>query len=213
MIAAFAVASLVLIALPGPDYALITRNTLVAGRAAGIHTMLGGVTGLTVHAAAAALGLSALLAASAGAFATVKLVGVAYLVYLGVRLLFSGRAGQVEKQPRGRRWFMQGFLSSALNVKVALFFLTFLPQFLPAAGLHTASRSRPVRGLRGDLRRMVQRDSRPDGSSAWRAEPTPRQRLDGARNGQRARRVRDPSGGGDRTVIDLDVDPDDVIPT
>lgn len=134
MIVSFAFASLVLIALPGPDYALITRNALVGGRSAGISTMLGGATGLTVHAAAAALGLSALLAASAAAYATLKLVGVAYLVYLGLKLLLSARSQEVDKPARGGHWFAQGFLSSALNVKVGVFFLTFLPQFLPTTG-------------------------------------------------------------------------------
>jgi threonine/homoserine/homoserine lactone efflux protein len=134
MIVSFAFASLVLIALPGPDFSLITRNALVGGRSAGVHTMLGGASGLTVHAAAAALGLSALLAASAAAYATFKLVGVAYLVYLGLKLLLSARSAEVDKPPRTGHWFTQGFLSSALNVKVALFFLTFLPQFLPATG-------------------------------------------------------------------------------
>ena len=134
MIVSFALASLVLIALSGPDYALITRNALVGGRSAGIRTMLGGTTGLTVHAVAAALGLSALLTASAAAYATLKLVGVTYLVYLGVKLLLSGRSDEVERQARGGRWLAQGFMSSALNAKVALFFLTFLPQFLPTTG-------------------------------------------------------------------------------
>jgi threonine/homoserine/homoserine lactone efflux protein len=135
MIVSFALASLVLIALPGPDYALIMRNAIFGGRSAGVRTTLGGATGLTVHASAAVLGLSALLATSATAYATLKLIGVAYLVYLGLRLLLSGRTEEEEQQTRGgRRWFAQGFLSSALNVKVALFFLTFLPQFLPTTG-------------------------------------------------------------------------------
>jgi threonine/homoserine/homoserine lactone efflux protein len=134
MVISFAFASLVLIALPGPDFTLITRNALVGGRSAGIRTTLGGATGLTLHAAAAVLGLSAVLAASAAAYATLKLVGVAYLVYLGLKLLLSARSDEVEKPARTGHWFTQGFLSSALNVKVALFFLTFLPQFLPATG-------------------------------------------------------------------------------
>ena len=134
MIVSFAFATLILIALPGPDYALITRNALVGGRSAGIRTMLGGTTGLTVHATAAVLGLSTLLAASAAAYATLKLLGVAYLVYLGLKLLLSARSDEVEKPARTGHWFAQGFLSSALNVKVALFFLTFLPQFLPTTG-------------------------------------------------------------------------------
>lgn len=134
MIISFALASLVLIALPGPDYALITRNALVGGRCAGLRTMLGGSTGLTVHATAAVLGLSALLSASAAAYAALKLLGVAYLMYLGLKLFRSAGSDEVEEPARRGDWFAQGFLSSALNVKVALFFLTFLPQFLPSTG-------------------------------------------------------------------------------
>lgn len=134
MIVSFAFASLVLIALPGPDQALIMRNALVGGRSAGIRTMLGGVTGLTLHAAAAVLGLSALLATSAAAYTALKLVGVAYLVYLGLKLLLSASTNEVQKVSRASRWLAQGFMSNALNPKVALFFLTFLPQFLPSTG-------------------------------------------------------------------------------
>src|SRR3954447_16641698 len=131
----FGIASLVLIALPGPDQALIMRNALVGGRTAGVRTMLGGATGLTLHATAAALGVSALLATSAAAYATLKLVGVAYLVYLGAKMLLSARKPpEPEQQTRGGRPFLQGFVSNALNPKVALFFLTFVPQFLPDHG-------------------------------------------------------------------------------
>src|SRR5829696_9856234 len=91
MLFEFIIASLVLIALPGPDQALIMRNALVGGRSAGVRTMLGGVSGLTLHAGAAALGVSALLATSAAAYATLKLVGIAYLAYLGVKMLLSSR--------------------------------------------------------------------------------------------------------------------------
>jgi threonine/homoserine/homoserine lactone efflux protein len=135
MILEFAIASLVLIALPGPDQALIMRNALVGGRTAGVRTMLGGVTGLALHASAAALGVSALLATSATAYATLKLVGVAYLLYLGARMLLSARKPpEPEQEARGGRPFLQGFVSNALNPKVALFFLTFVPQFLPDSG-------------------------------------------------------------------------------
>jgi threonine/homoserine/homoserine lactone efflux protein len=135
MIFEFAIASLVLIALPGPDQALIMRNALVGGRTAGVRTMLGGVTGLALHASAAALGVSALLATSATAYATLKLVGVAYLLYLGARMLLSARKPpEPEQEARGGRPFLQGFVSNALNPKVALFFLTFVPQFLPDSG-------------------------------------------------------------------------------
>ena len=135
MIFEFAIASLVLIALPGPDQALIMRNALAGGRTAGVRTMLGGVTGLALHASAAALGVSALLATSATAYATLKLVGVAYLLYLGVRMLLSARKPpEPEQGAPGGRPFLQGFVSNALNPKVALFFLTFVPQFLPGRG-------------------------------------------------------------------------------
>src|SRR3954451_16261579 len=135
MLAEFALTSLVLIALPGPDQALIMRNALVGGRSAGVRTMLGGVTGLTLHATAAALGVSALLATSAAAYATLKLVGVAYLIYLGAKMLLSARQpAEPEQEGRGGRPYLQGFVSNALNPKVALFFLTFVPQFLPDPG-------------------------------------------------------------------------------
>jgi threonine/homoserine/homoserine lactone efflux protein len=140
---AFAIAAVVLIMMPGPDQALITRNALVGGRRGGLATMFGGVLGLTVHAAAAGLGLSALLLASASAFTVLKIVGAAYLVWLAVQMLRSGarsRREPVAEHPaaisaRPRAYLRQGLLSNALNPKVALFFVTFLPQFLsPHAG-------------------------------------------------------------------------------
>jgi threonine/homoserine/homoserine lactone efflux protein len=135
MLFEFAIASFVLIALPGPDQALIMRNGLVGGRTAGLRTMLGGATGLTLHAAAAALGVSALVATSAAAYSTLKLVGVAYLLYLAVKMLRSaGTHGEPEQKARGGRPYAQGVVSNALNPKVALFFLTFMPQFLPDNG-------------------------------------------------------------------------------
>jgi threonine/homoserine/homoserine lactone efflux protein len=136
----FAIAALVLIMLPGPDQALITRNALVGGRYGGLLTMVGGVLGLSVHAAAAALGLSALLLASATAFTTLKIVGTVYLLWLAVQMLWSARSPRPTDEQAGtapmRRsgYLRQGFLSNALNPKVALFFVTFLPQFLSADG-------------------------------------------------------------------------------
>src|ERR671910_3107353 len=85
----FAIAALLLIMLPGPDQALITRNALVGGRHGGLLTMLGGVLGLAVHASAATLGLSALLLASATAFTVLKIAGAVYLLWLGVQMLHS----------------------------------------------------------------------------------------------------------------------------
>jgi threonine/homoserine/homoserine lactone efflux protein len=137
----FAIAALLLIMLPGPDQALITRNALVGGRSGGVLTMLGGALGLTVHAGAAAVGLSALLVASAQAFTAVKIVGAIYLAWLGIHMLReafrSRRASEADEaaivRPRSA-YLVQGFLSNALNPKVALFFVTFLPQFLAAEG-------------------------------------------------------------------------------
>jgi len=134
----FVIAALVLIMLPGPDQALITRNALVGGRPAGLLTMVGGVLGLGVHASAAALGLSALLLASATAFTTLKIVGAVYLLWLAAQMLWSARrspsrpvADSARTAPvRRSAYLRQGFLSNALNPKVALFFVTFLPQFL-----------------------------------------------------------------------------------
>lgn len=135
----FAIAALVLIMVPGPDQVLITRNALAGGRWGGLLTLLGGALGLTVHASAAALGLSALLLASATAFTVLKIVGVAYLLWLGLQTLREARrsrrdpAAELAVAVPGRRWayLRQGLLSNALNPKVALFFVTFLPQFLP----------------------------------------------------------------------------------
>lgn len=119
---------------PGPDVLYIVTNALRSGVRAGIVAALGIVSGCFVHVFAAAIGLSALLATSATAFTVLKWIGAAYLLWMGVRLLFSKatpldlRAGQVE--PDLRRVFYRGFLTNVLNPKVALFFLAFVPQFI-----------------------------------------------------------------------------------
>jgi len=136
----FAIAALLLIMMPGPDQVLITRNALAGGRWGGLLTLVGGACGLTVHATAAAVGLSALLLASATAFTALKIVGVAYLLWLGVHTMRAARRTQRElpvdevlgRPQGGWAYLRQGFLSNALNPKVALFFVTFLPQFLSA---------------------------------------------------------------------------------
>ncbi|WP_405016036.1 LysE family translocator [Kitasatospora sp. NBC_00070] len=134
----FAIAALLLIMIPGPDQALITRNALVGGRSAGLLTMTGGMLGLSVHVSAASLGVSALLLASVTAFTVLKVIGTVYLVWMGIATLRSARRRtQGEEGPDDDRslpraqCLRQGFLSNALNPKVALFFVTFLPQFLP----------------------------------------------------------------------------------
>lgn len=123
------VATLVLI--PGPNLVYIVTRSVEAGRKAGLASILGIETGTMIHVTAAAFGLSALLASSAVAFEIVKYVGVAYLVYLGVRALRAGKAPEAQIAPAGMgRTFAEGVLVNVLNPKVSLFFLAFLPQFV-----------------------------------------------------------------------------------
>lgn len=132
MLLTFAVTALVMIMIPGPDAALIMRSSLSHGRLAGLLTMVGGLFGLAVHATAAAVGLSALLAASPTAFTVLRWVGIAYLFWLGVQSFRSRPAEAArEVQPVSPlRYVRNGFLSNVLNPKVLLFFVTFLPQFM-----------------------------------------------------------------------------------
>jgi threonine/homoserine/homoserine lactone efflux protein len=121
---------------PGPDTLYIVGRSSAQGLRAGVVAALGIGAGSFVHIIAAALGLSAILAASAGAFTAIKLLGAAYLVYVGLTLLVSSStpfegATAVRLAPASMRGvFMQGFLTNVLNPKVALFFLAFLPQFV-----------------------------------------------------------------------------------
>lgn len=136
----FIAAGLLLNITPGADMALIASRAAGGGFRAGAAAALGVGAGCGVHIAAAALGLSALLAGSATAFTLLRWVGAAYLVWLGVALLRTraGRATptlQVGGGPAALAWrrvFAQGFLTNALNPKVALFFLAFVPQFIAA---------------------------------------------------------------------------------
>jgi len=156
---AFIPVALLLTLLPGADTALVTRNALALGPRGAQWTILGILMGCLIHATASALGLSAILATSARAYETVKLVGAAYLVWIGIQAIrnahsdresgsldfarddnarsASGRHPErsaqrgVEGSALGSP-FTQGFLTNILNPKVALFYLTFLPQFIPA---------------------------------------------------------------------------------
>jgi threonine/homoserine/homoserine lactone efflux protein len=140
---AFVLASVVVIVVPGVDFALVTRQAVAHGRRTGLVTAAGLLGGGLSHAAFAAFGLSALVLASAQAYAVLKLAGAAYLIWLGVQTLRARRRhGDVatEATPRGpmpaRRALSMGFFSDLLNVKVAVFFVTFLPQFVePGPGL------------------------------------------------------------------------------
>jgi threonine/homoserine/homoserine lactone efflux protein len=180
---AFVPVALLLTLIPGADTALVTRNALALGLRGAHWTILGILTGCLIHATASALGLSAILATSARAYETVKLVGAAYLVWLGIQTIRQARGDGGVQIPRlaplarddrsadpersapryplghpersaqrfaplghpersaqrgvegsalGSHPFMQGFLTNILNPKVALFYLTFLPQFIPA---------------------------------------------------------------------------------
>lgn len=130
---AFLLAALVLAISPGPGIMYVMARTLSGGLSAGVVSVFGTGLGGLVHVVLAAVGLSALLAASAQAFVIVKYVGAAYLVFLGVRsLLQARRAAKIEARPAQslKRTFLEGILTEMLNVKTALFFLAFIPQFI-----------------------------------------------------------------------------------
>ena len=130
---AFLITAIVLAITPGPGIAYVVARTVSGGRKEGLASCFGTGVGGMLHVLAAALGISVLIAQSALAFSLVKYVGAAYLVYLGVRMLLR-KGPQVEVvavSPQGvRRAFFEGIVVEALNVKTALFFLAFLPQFI-----------------------------------------------------------------------------------
>ena len=133
----FVAAGLLLNITPGPDMAYIMSRSAQLGARAGAVAALGITAGCFVHIAAAALGLSAILSTSAEAFFILKLVGAVYLVWVGISLLRNaGVSDAAASNGRAaislRGIFLQGFLTNALNPKVALFFLAFLPQFISA---------------------------------------------------------------------------------
>jgi RhtB (resistance to homoserine/threonine) family protein len=145
----FIVSGLLLNIAPGPDSILIMTRSATQGWRAGSAAALGIGAGTCVHVLAAALGLSALLAASSWAFTLLKWVGAAYLVWIGLQMLLarrrrggeaastSGEAAASVALPL-RKIFVQGFLSNVLNPKVALFFLAFVPQFIAPDAPHKA---------------------------------------------------------------------------
>lgn len=130
----FLAAGILLNLTPGPDTVYILGRSIAQGRDAGVASALGICAGSIFHTCAAALGLSAILATSALAFSAIKLLGGAYLVFLGVKMLLDRRKRL--SLPSNFRWrtagaaFRQGVLTNILNPKVALFFLAFLPQFI-----------------------------------------------------------------------------------
>ncbi|TAU88153.1 LysE family translocator [Rhizobium leguminosarum] len=131
---AFLSAAVLLNLSPGPDIAFILGHTMRSGKRAGFSALFGVWSGACLHVLMAALGLSAILAASAVAFSTVKWMGAAYLVWLGIQALRSGGGHGLIKAAGESlpvaRIYRQGILVSLLNPKVAIFFLAFLPQFV-----------------------------------------------------------------------------------
>jgi RhtB (resistance to homoserine/threonine) family protein len=133
---AFAGISLLLAITPGPDMAVVTKNALAHGRRGVVLTTTGIALALAIWITATAVGLSALLRASGQAFFLIKLVGAAYLTYLGLRTLIDSRRHPddlLERAPApapAHAIFRQGFLSALSNPKLGVFFVTFLPQFV-----------------------------------------------------------------------------------
>ncbi len=132
--------SVLLVLTPGPNQALLTSRVLGGGRAAGFAVVRGLACGMAVHVAAAIVGLSALLASSAEVFGVVKLLGGAYLLYLGVAAIVRARRTTTVEAPRraGGSPFREGLLSMSLNPKATVFFVAVVPQFVdPGPGAAT----------------------------------------------------------------------------
>src|SRR5436309_2437456 len=137
----FILSGLLLNVTPGPDTAYIIGRSVQLGWRGGAAAAIGISTGCLVHVCGAAIGLSALLMASSSAFAAVKLIGAAYLLFTGLQMLLARARPVAEATLQGeaislRRVFWQGALTNVLNPKVALFFLAFLPQFVAADSPH-----------------------------------------------------------------------------
>jgi len=133
-VAAFSLAAALIVLLPGPDTLVVLRELVRDGRGRAGQTVVGVLCGLAVWVLAAALGLSALLRASHTGYISLKIAGAAYLIWLGVQSLRRRRLASREDRPRRRvlgRGFTAGFATDLLNPKVGVFFVTFLPGFVP----------------------------------------------------------------------------------
>ena len=146
VLAAYVAAVLVITFTPGPDMTLFLGKAVRHGRPAGMAAMLGASTGALIHTSLVALGLSALLAASATAFLVLKVVGALYLLWLAVDAVRNGSAlnldadkPRVAGEPLFRAW-LTGLAVNLLNPKIIMFFLTFLPQFVTAGDPHAAGK-------------------------------------------------------------------------
>lgn len=135
----FGAAALVLAVTPGPGMLYVLGRTVNGGRREGVLSSLGTFAGGSIHVLAAALGLSAILATSATAFQVVRYAGAAYLIYLGTAMIRSRNLAPQSAMNKGRggsRPFLQGITTEVLNPKTALFFLSFIPQFVSMARDH-----------------------------------------------------------------------------
>lgn len=139
----FVAVSAIVVVTPGVDMALVTKNALLHGRSAARATAMGVNLGIFLWSLSAALGLAAVIAASAVAFTAIKLVGALYLVYLGVRALLGAREPTIA--PARGSAFRQGLASNLLNPKIAVFFTSLLPQFVDTA--HAAPQDLLLLGL------------------------------------------------------------------
>jgi threonine/homoserine/homoserine lactone efflux protein len=134
---AFLAIAILLIVMPGPDTAMVTKNALVGGRRSGVLAAVGVTAGLFIWTAAAALGIAAVLRASEVAFDALKFAGAVYLAWIGIQMLRSrglpptGPSGRAESPARALR---QGLLCDLSNPKVAIFFTSLLPQFVHGTG-------------------------------------------------------------------------------
>jgi threonine/homoserine/homoserine lactone efflux protein len=141
-LALFLTASLVLAATPGPGMLYVLSRTLAGGKREGILSSLGTFCGGLFHVLAAAAGLSVVLATSAVAFSVVKFAGAGYVIYLGLKMVVGAKrdlaSEAVAQSPKGSA-FVQGMLTEILNPKTALFFLSFIPQFVSRQGGHVFS--------------------------------------------------------------------------
>ncbi|MBB3999981.1 LysE family translocator [Aureimonas pseudogalii] len=140
----FTLAALVLTITPGPDMTLFLGRTLSQGRAAGLAAMFGACAGVLVHTTLAAVGLSALVAASPEAFLALKLAGAAYLAWLAVQAIRKGSSLSLEREAGGRQSLRANWLTGVginlLNPKIILFFVTFLPVFVGADDPHASQK-------------------------------------------------------------------------
>ena len=133
----FAIATFIIAITPGPDMTLFVGRALSEGRASGFACMFGAMSGIVIHTALVALGLSALIVASPQAFLVLKIAGAGYLVWLAFQAIVKGSAFSPDTKPRPARSLFQNWATglgiNLLNPKIILFFMTFLPQFVSVA--------------------------------------------------------------------------------